>query len=314
MEADTPSRAACGRAARSSATAASGAAPNLPDRSSTAPPFGSARRTIRPSSPATPVAAISVQDLRQFVGAIEHEVAHAVPRPGLADRAARLDRVHEMDRGVGEHLPHQRAPRPIEAQSKCAHAAGLQRAQHRRLRVALHGVQHVAGKRRRRSRARWRLTVAGRRQCIGSSGRSCATRSSTVGSARGTQRSGGAAARRRSGRAGWSSRKSSRATRPDALTARPASAATKRGRQPTPRAIAPRRRDSADAARTSHRGKPISQHRRLPNDPGPRLAGPTEKDALRRCCAPQDFVEGLAARAMRQDPRRPARDGARSGI
>jgi hypothetical protein len=30
------------------------------------------------------------------------------------------------------------------------------------------------------------------------------------------------------------------------------------------------------------------------------LAGPTEKDALRRCCAPEGFIEGLAARAMRR--------------
>ena len=36
------------------------------------------------------------------------------------------------------------------------------------------------------------------------------------------------------------------------------------------------------------------------NDPGPRLAGSIEKDALRRCCAPKDFHAGLAARAMRQ--------------
>ena len=31
-----------------------------------------------------------------------------MPGPGLADGATWLDRVHEMDRGVGEHLPHQR--------------------------------------------------------------------------------------------------------------------------------------------------------------------------------------------------------------
>ena len=37
-------------------------------------------------------------DLRQFVGAVENEIAHAVPLPRLADRAARLDRVHEVDR------------------------------------------------------------------------------------------------------------------------------------------------------------------------------------------------------------------------
>ena len=47
------------------------------------------------------------QDLRQLLRAVEHEVAHGVTRPGLADGAARLDRVHEMDRRVRKHLAHQ---------------------------------------------------------------------------------------------------------------------------------------------------------------------------------------------------------------
>jgi len=41
------------------------------------------------------------------------------------------------------------------------------------------------------------------------------------------------------------------------------------------------------------------QHRLIPNDPGPRLAGPDEKDAYSLLC-PQDAPGGLAARAMRQ--------------
>ena len=71
-----------------------------------------------------------VPDLRQLLGAVQHEVAHAMPGPGLADGAARLDRVHEMDRGVGEHLAHQRHladRRAVEMRD----AAGVDGAQHR---------------------------------------------------------------------------------------------------------------------------------------------------------------------------------------
>ncbi len=58
---DTPSRAACGRVARSNVTASAASAPNFPDRSSTAPQFGNASRTTSPSVPATPVACVSAR-------------------------------------------------------------------------------------------------------------------------------------------------------------------------------------------------------------------------------------------------------------
>ncbi len=87
-----------------------------------------------------------VQDLRQLFGAVEHEVAHAVPRPRLADRAARLDRMHEVDDGVGKHLAHQRNLGDRRA-IVMRHAAGVHGTQHAGLRVALHRVQHMAGKR-----------------------------------------------------------------------------------------------------------------------------------------------------------------------
>ena len=87
-----------------------------------------------------------LQDLRQLFSAVEHEVAHAVPRPRLADRTARLDRMHEVDDGVGKHLPHQRNLGDRRA-IVMRHAAGMYGTQHAGLRVALHRVQHMAGKR-----------------------------------------------------------------------------------------------------------------------------------------------------------------------
>ena len=125
-----------------------------------------------------------VPDLRQLVGAVEHEVAHAMPRPRLADGAARLDRVHEVDVGVGEHLPHQRAPRRSR-RSRNARTPPARTARS----IAGSGLHFTAystspGNASTKSRA-VASTVAGRRQCIGSSGRSAATSSSTAGSARG---------------------------------------------------------------------------------------------------------------------------------
>ena len=118
-----------------------------PTRSSRAPPLGSARRTISASVAGHAGGCDLLADLRQFLGAIEYEVAHAVPRPGLADRAARLDRVHEMDGGIREHLPHQ-GHFADRGAVEMADAAVVQRAQHRRFRVALHRVHHRAGERR----------------------------------------------------------------------------------------------------------------------------------------------------------------------
>jgi len=48
-----------------------------------------------------------VQDFRQFAGAVEHEVAHGVTVPGLADGGAGLHRVHEVDVCLWEHGAHQ---------------------------------------------------------------------------------------------------------------------------------------------------------------------------------------------------------------
>ena len=196
----TPSVAAqCAGGAQQSDRGVTNVAPNLPDRSSFASPFGRAMRTIRPSAPGTPVAAISVRILASSSDGIEDEVAHAVLRPRLADGAAGLDRVHEVDDGIGEHVAHQAHFRQRCA-VEMAHAAIPQRAQHRRDRDCT--SRRTAHRRETpaRRRARCRRSTPGRRQCTGSSGRSAATTWSTVGTAdRIGGESGGGAARRRSG-------------------------------------------------------------------------------------------------------------------
>jgi hypothetical protein len=84
-----------------------------------------------------------LKDFRQLNVAVEHEVAHALPRPCLTDRAARLDRVHEVNARIGEHLPDQN-----HLVGRCAiemtHAARPQRAQHGGIGIALHRVQNIA--------------------------------------------------------------------------------------------------------------------------------------------------------------------------
>ena len=84
------------------------------------------------------------QDLRQFFRRIQREVAHAMRRPGRADGAAGLDRVHEVDAGRGEQAAHQRHLGQGGA-VEMPHPAGPQRAERQRVRVALHGIKRAAG-------------------------------------------------------------------------------------------------------------------------------------------------------------------------
>ena len=87
-----------------------------------------------------------LQDFVQLLAAVEHEVADAILVIGVADRLTALDRVHVMQDGVREHL----ADQPDLAGGgdvEMAHAAGPQGTQHRGLRVALHGIEHVAAAR-----------------------------------------------------------------------------------------------------------------------------------------------------------------------
>ena len=233
-------------------------------------------------------------------GAVQHEVAHAVPRPRLADRAARLDRMHEVDCGIGEHLPHQ--PHLGDRGAvEMRDAAGPHRAQDRRLGIALHRVHHVAGERRRRRPGVPWSTAAGRRQCIGSSGRSVGDqivdRGSTIANGgESGDAAGETAERARSGSSGYP-RKHAGRTR----VARPAIRPT--GEMPRG-ATALRATNSAGAASTSHRGKPVSQHRRLPNDHRPTGDRLDRKGRVTSLLCP-DHRE-LAARAMRQRTAREA--------
>ena len=49
-----------------------------------------------------------LDDLCQFIKAVDDEIPDPLAAPGVADRAARLDRVHEMNFGIAEHLPDER--------------------------------------------------------------------------------------------------------------------------------------------------------------------------------------------------------------
>ena len=82
-----------------------------------------------------------------------------MPRPGLADRAARLDRMHEVDRRPREHARAPAAPRPARRSRNARTPPAATRAQHGRLGIALHRIQHVARETRRRRRARPRSTA-----------------------------------------------------------------------------------------------------------------------------------------------------------
>ncbi len=229
------------------------------------------------------------KDLRQFFGAVEDEVAHALACPCLADGAARLDRMHESDMRVGEHRADQRHLGSRGA-VEMAHAALVDGAQHGRLRVAFHGVQHVAGE------------AADKGAGGGDDGSSGAARASAppaaprrpdrqrrAATSRRTRMSGAAETRRRGREAGsWQNPRSND---------RPRAWRRSAGRRTGKRARRGARHSTGDA-RTSHCAGPFNQHRRHPHDPGPLSAGSIEKDAVRRCCAPHQG--GLAARAMRQ--------------
>ena len=83
------------------------------------------------------------QDFRQFCFGIQDEIPHAMPTPRFPDGAARLDRVHEVDVRVAEHGADQR-DLGRGCTVEVADATIPQCAQHGRVRVALHRVQHVA--------------------------------------------------------------------------------------------------------------------------------------------------------------------------
>ncbi len=147
MEADAQPARHAARAARSRAAHRPAAAPNLPDRSHFA------RRAARPGARTAPdrrrrrSPGGSWQARRR--SRTRNRARRAAHRPRVSP--ARLHRVHEVDRGIGEHLPHQRhfgRRRAVEV----AHAAVPQRLQHGRIRVALDGIH----RRRRGSRPRKR--------------------------------------------------------------------------------------------------------------------------------------------------------------
>ena len=87
-----------------------------------------------------------IDDLGELIRAVEREVPHVVTNPGLPDRAARFDRVHEMDLRVREHLPHQQHLAWRSA-VEMPNAAGPQCLQYARLGVALDGIKNIARKR-----------------------------------------------------------------------------------------------------------------------------------------------------------------------
>ncbi len=173
----------------------------------------------------------------------------------------------------------------IEAQSKCVDAAGPHRAEDDRFGIALHGVHHIAGEGRRRKPG-CRRGDGGRSQAVHRllrplDGDQIVDRGQHI---RKRRQTGHAAARRPNGRAVGSSWKSSQA-QPDARKARPAvktngkkcrAARQRCGRrtQPVLRVL----RIAAD--RSANIGGSLTTT-------GPLATGSTEKDALRRCCAPE---------------------------
>ena len=148
-------------------------------------------------------------------------------------------------------------------------------------------------------------TVAGRRQCIGTSGRSVATSSSTDGSG------AGAGKRRRRGETAERRRSVFMAESSQAPGARRGAASGGNRGKSDRRADTAAATHSADAARTSHRGKPISKHRRLPNDPGP-TTGPDRPKRTRYVVAVPQRISTRGSRHVRC-VKQPPHPGGRSG-
>ena len=127
-------------------------------------------------------------------------------------------------------------------------------------------------------------TTAGRRQWIGSSGRSAATTSSTVGQANRLATNG-----RRSGETAERVRatKTSRHILANRRTRANASRSTKTGtKRDLPERAKASETGSNDAGGTSHRGGAF-EHRRVPKRPRPTVwPGLSKRTRLRRCCAP----------------------------
>ena len=179
-----------------------------------------------------------------------------------------------------------RAISPIDAQSKCATPPACTARN-----VAGSGLHFTAystspGNASTKPRA-VASTVAGRRQCIGSSGRSIATSSSTEGSIARV-----AGKRRRSGVTAERTRRLFNsiilASTWRACAARPTT-----GMQKSCRAVKCR----GDGTQRVLRGLRIAANRSANigdslTTPAPRLDRPDEKDALRRCCAPEVSARG----------------------
>ncbi len=78
---------------------------------------------------------------------VDDVVAHAVDLVGGADRGAGLDRVHEVARGIGEHLAHLR-DLGERGRVEVPNPRVVERVQHARMGVALDGVEDPARKQR----------------------------------------------------------------------------------------------------------------------------------------------------------------------
>ena len=85
-----------------------------------------------------------LKDFLQFGRGIQHEIADPVDQPGFTDGRAAFDRVHEMNVRVGKQAAHQRDLGDRGA-VEMADPAGPDGAEDRRLRVAFHCIEHVAG-------------------------------------------------------------------------------------------------------------------------------------------------------------------------
>ena len=220
-----------------------GAAPNLPDRSSTAPPFGSARRTIRPSAPRTPVAAVSCRIFASSsaLSSTKSRTPCRAQASRIAPRA--LTGCMKWIVGVGEHLPHQRHLADRGAVEMRARRRRAARAAPPAPGCTSPRTCTLAGERRDEAARRGGHASPG----AGSASAPPAARrrpgDRRVGSA-----TGNAAKRRRSGETAVRTRRlviagNPREQHPDALTARPARSGQNGGDEPSSRAIAPRRRE-----------------------------------------------------------------------
>ncbi len=273
-----------------------GAAPNLPDRSSTAAPFGSARRTISPSSPATPVAVVSCR-----IFASSSALSSTKSRTPCRAHASRM-----APRGLtgcmkwiaaSGNIWRTSATSPIEAQSKCATPPAWTARS-----IAGSGLHFTAystspGNAATNSRA-VASTVAGRMQCIGSSGRSAAMSSSTEGSAvvaAGKRRRRGDTAERTRELfiagilAGiWRARRGATNDRERMRSGRRAET-PRRQTQPMLRVL------RIAANRSANIGDSLTT-------PVPRMDRTDRKGRVTSLLCPEDLDAGLAARAMRQRP------------